>query len=319
MCLVDNFLSPTDNSIYKIETDSLENQMKSMTGYGTAKMSADGIDIQVEIKSVNSRFLDLRVYLPRELSFYEYELRKFISASLKRGAIDVRVNYNDNREPKLKLNAQKLKKYHEIVTNAIEIVGLNDSVSIEYLLNEPGVIESENNLDNDPCLKDALDKTLAEATRNLIGCTIAEGEDMKRTLSDSMDTIIQAVKELESSLSPYKKQLFENMHTRIKELLSHFKIDTLEQRLVQELALYIDKLDVQEELTRLYSHIETFKSTILHEQNEDIGKTLNFIVQEMQREANTLGSKYSTSLSFKYILIIKEEIEKDREIIQNVA
>lgn len=293
--------------------------MKSMTGYGVAKLSQNGIDVQIEIKSVNSRFLDLRVYLPRELSFFEYELRSTISKRLRRGAIDCRITFNDNREPKLKLNEQKLHKYHDVIQSAIQSLDLKDHVSIEYLLNEPGVIEVENNLDSDPNLKEILDKALSTSIDNLISCTIAEGAEMKKVFNESLDTIDKALYELETSLEPYRKQLFENMHLRITELLNHFKVDTLEQRLVQELALYIDKFDVQEELTRLHSHIETFRSTLINDKAEDIGKTLNFIIQEMQREANTLGSKYSTSLSFKYILIIKEEIEKNREIVQNVA
>lgn len=290
-----------------------------MTGFGSAKVCEHDIDIHVEIKSVNSRYLDIRVSLPRELNFYEVELRKAISSSLKRGSIDIRVNLSDKREPKLKINKQKLVKYRELIREAAIALDINDNVSIEYLMNEPGVIEAENNLEDDPLLKLLLDRSVKEAISKIEISTKNEGEDIKLILCDSLSVINDALKKLEDSLEPYRKQLFENMHNRIKDILANYKLDTLEQRLIQELAIYIDKYDVQEELTRLYSHIDTFKKTISADSSNDIGKTLNFIIQEMQREANTLGSKYSTSLAFKYILTIKEEIEKDREIIQNVA
>jgi uncharacterized protein (TIGR00255 family) len=293
--------------------------MKSMTGYGTAKFNDGEIDLQIEIKSVNSRYLDLRVYLPREINYYEAELRKTIASRLRRGAIDVRININDSRIPRIKINEQKLKLYYDLFSKAIAELNLNDTVSAEYLLNEPGVIENQIDNETDTQLKAALDNTLDKAINNLVSSTLLEGEDMRKTLSESMSTILEAVNELEDTIEPYRKQLFTNMHSRIMDLLSNLKVDTMEQRLVQELAIYIDKYDVQEEITRLKSHIETFNATLKNKSNEDIGKTLNFIIQEMQREANTLGSKYSTTKSFKYILVIKEEIEKDREIVQNVA
>lgn len=293
--------------------------MKSMTGYGTAKYNDGEIDLQIEIKTVNSRYLDLRVYLPREINYYEAELRKTIASRLRRGAIDVRININDSRIPKIRINEQKLKLYYDLFTKAISGLNMKDNVSAEYILNEPGVIENQIDNETDTQLKAALDSTLDAAISNLVASTVLEGDDMRKILSESMNTILSAVNELESTIEPYRKQLFYTMHTRIMDLLSNLKVDTMEQRIVQELAIYIDKYDVQEEITRLKSHIDTFNTTLNSNKSEDVGKTLNFIIQEMQREANTLGSKYSTTQSFKYILVIKEEIEKDREIVQNVA
>lgn len=293
--------------------------MRSMTGYGSAKQSLEGINLQIEIKTVNGRFLDMRLYVPRDLNFFEYELRKRITARIQRGSMEVRINFSDSREPALVLNSTKLKKYYEIVSSAVKELGLTDTVPIEYLLNEPGVIQNEMNLDEDTLLKKLLQDTLERAIDAHILCAEKEGANIKEVLLESMNLIKANLSELESTLEPYKIQLFENLKNRISELLAHFKVDTQEQRLVQELALYIDKFDVHEELSRLYSHIETFMNTIKKTSAADIGKTLNFILQEMQRESNTLGSKYSTSDSFKYILVIKEEIEKSREIVQNVC
>ena len=293
--------------------------MKSMTGYGKAAISRQNVDLEVEIKSVNSRFLDLRTYLPRELNFYEFPLRKLIAVKLNRGAVDVRINLTDHREPQLQLNLIKLRKFHDIIKTAMTETGQQGAVPIELLMNEPGIIENSAKLDEDEVLQELLQEAVHEAISKIEASQRAEGNDIQAVLAESIDRIAVALIEVETKISPYREELFENMHKRIRELLVTFKIDNIEQRLVQELAIYIDKYDVQEELTRLRSHIDTFKQTIGKPGVADIGKTLNFIMQEMQREANTLGSKFSTPASFQYILIIKEEIEKCREIIQNVA
>lgn len=293
--------------------------MKSMTGYGKAAISRQNVDLEVEIKSVNSRFLDLRTYLPRELNFFEYTLRKLVAASLNRGAVDVRINLADHREPRLQLNLVKLHKYHDIIKLAMSETGQEGCVPIDLLMNEPGIIENSSSLDNDELLSALLHEAIREALAAVDASQQMEGQDIQLVLAESIELIANALTGVESKIAPYREDLFENMHRRIKELLAAFKIDNIEQRLVQELAIYIDKYDVQEEITRLRSHIDTFRLTISKTEGNDIGKGLNFIMQEMQREANTLGSKFSTPESFQYILIIKEEIEKCREIIQNVS
>ncbi|HRY84889.1 MAG TPA: DUF1732 domain-containing protein, partial [Candidatus Cloacimonadota bacterium] len=267
----------------------------------------------------NSRFLDLRTYLPRELNFFEFALRKIVTAKLNRGAVDVRINLSDHREPRLQLNLVKLHKYHDIIKLAMLETGQQGSVPIDLLMNEPGVIENTAGLDSDELLSALLPEAIDEALSRVEESQKQEGKDIQLVLSDSLGKIAAALDEVETRIAPYRTELFDNMHRRIKELLAAFKIDNIEQRLVQELAIYIDKYDIQEEITRLRSHIDTFRQTINKPDSLDIGKNLNFIMQEMQREANTLGSKFSTPESFQYILIIKEEIEKCREIIQNVA
>ncbi|PKN77754.1 MAG: YicC family protein, partial [Candidatus Cloacimonetes bacterium HGW-Cloacimonetes-1] len=224
-----------------------------------------------------------------------------------------------HREPKVRLNEVKLKKYYEIVNKAVNILNLDQKIGVEFLLNEPGVIENANNLEEDEDLKVLLDSAISQALVKIDESMSTEGEGIQTVLVESMEQISLAVGSIEGTLEDYRSDLFSSMNKRISELLTNHKMDNMEQRLVQELAIYIDKYDVQEEITRLHSHIETFRNTIKQGDNSDIGKTLNFIVQEMLREANTLGSKYSTSQSFKYILSIKEEIEKCREIVQNVS
>ncbi len=291
--------------------------MKSMTGFGKSHTNNHNIECDIEIKSVNGRYLDVKCYLPRELSFFEIELRKATSKYLSRGSIEIRVNINDYREPKLRLNELKLRKYYDIIKQAQKSLEIDRDVSMEFLLNEPGVIENCNQLNEDEELHELLIHNLDMALKAICVSMEKEAKDIKDVLSRSLDKIGTALEQVENSIQPYKQELFDNMNKRINEIVGNYQLENTEQRLIQELALYIDKYDVQEEISRLKSHIDTFFATM--SQEREVGKALNFILQEMQREANTLGSKFSNNNTFSDVLIIKEEIEKCREIVQNVS
>ncbi|MDP2173375.1 MAG: YicC/YloC family endoribonuclease [Candidatus Cloacimonadaceae bacterium] len=310
--LADKYLSP-------ITDEYNGDQMRSMTGYGKAKYSENDIDLEIEMKSVNGRYLDMKLYLPRELSFFEYPVRNRISSSLSRGSVEFRLNYSDHREIPLALNEKRLLSYHALAIKAKKALGYEEPVSLEFLLNEPGVIENINQLDEDTILKDALYSTLNYALAALHQSMQQEAAGMKDVLIASVQSIEVALSEIETHIQPFKAELLENMTNRIKDLISTYQLDNMEQRLMQEMAIYVDKYDIQEEITRLRSHSETLLKALSGHEHKDIGKSLNFITQEMQREANTLGSKFSTSNTFQYVLVIKEEIEKCREIVQNVA
>lgn len=291
--------------------------MKSMTGYGKAKIQKNDMDCEIEIKSINGRFLDMRIYLPREISFFEYPIRQHIGKVLSRGTVEIRVTFADRREPALKLNEVKLVKYYELVKQAQALLDIDEDISLEYLLKEPGIIESINNLDEDEQLSELLNQTLDKAIEALELSLRAEASNIKDTLKHSSALMLKTLDNIEKEIQPFKEELYSILKHRVTELLSNFNAEMLEQRLVQELAIYIDKYDIQEEISRLKCHINTLLATL--EKEEDTGKTLNFILQEMQREANTLGSKFSTARTFTYVLTLKEEIEKCREIVQNVA
>ena len=288
-----------------------------MTGYGKAKTQRPELDIEIEIKSINGRYLDLRLYLPRDLSFFEHTVRKVISSRISRGTVDVRVSYTDHREPNVQINRTKLIKYRDIIKEAMNALDLNEEIPIELLLNEPGVIETKSSLDEDSLLAGMFNETLSKAIDQLDLSLSAEAVSIKQIIESSLESIDCALNSVESEIQPYKENLFANMQERIRDILKTNQSENLEQRLFQELAIYIDRYDIHEELTRLRSHISTMRLTM--DKPGDNGKGLNFVLQEMQREANTLGSKFSTAATFSSILIIKEEIEKCREIIQNVA
>lgn len=291
--------------------------MKSMTGFGKSRTKKDDIEVYVEIKSINGRFFDLKTYLPRELNFFEYEIRKMVASKLKRGTIELRLYIDDQREPNIAVNELKLRKHYEALKKALNILSLTQDIPLDILFREPGIFELDSKLDEDSLMLDIVRNVLHNALCELDKSLSDEGMNIKQVFIDSIDAISIALEAVKHEIQPYKDELFESMKGRIETVTKNFKIETLEQRLVQELALYIDKYDVHEEITRLESHIQLFLETINN--TEEIGKNLNFILQEMQREANTLGSKFSNNATFQNIIIIKEEIEKCREIAHNVS
>lgn len=293
--------------------------MRSMTGYGKAKYADNGIELEIEIKSINGRYLDLKIISPRELSFFDHELRKKVTHSLHRGTVEIRISYTDHREPKVRLDTTKLDKYHEIIKAAQSHLGIDEPVPLQFLLSEPGVIETGNSLDEDDVLKNALRNTLEKAIEEIKASTEAEGLQIASVLKQSMLMIDEALYNIELEILPFKTELLSKLNERVRELLAGANLENLEQRLVQETAIYVDKYDIQEEITRLRSHIGTFKTTLDKQNEPELGKTLGFIMQEMHREANTLGSKFSTAKTFSYVLTLKEEIEKCREICLNVT
>lgn len=293
--------------------------MKSMTGYGKAKFSNQDLDIEIEIKSINGRYLDLKISAPRELNFFENQVRNKVAQHLFRGTVDLRINYSDHREPPIHLDKARLAKYKELIHEAQSFMGVQDDIPLQYILAEPGVIQTLNNLDTDNTLINALESTLNEAINSLLKVTLREGNEIKKEFYKSAVKIHEATTEIQKLIDPFKQELFEKLKQRLDELLSKESREGLEQRLVLETAIYVDKYDIQEELTRLSSHLDMLTQLLDDSDGKEVGKKLNFILQEMQREANTLGSKFSTTQSFKYILVIKEEIEKCREISLNVS
>lgn len=293
--------------------------MRSMTGYAKASVVKYDICFELEIKSVNAKHLDIRTYIPRELNWIEPALRSRISEEIGRGSVEIRINFTDHREPKLLLNEKKLKKYYELIVSASSALGLKSDISLDSILKEPGMIENNAKLEEDEDLNEVLNLATDLAINKFVDSTLVEGQSIAKVLAESMEILKVALISIRDMIEPYRKSLFDDLLSRVSDILNSYKIDNLEQRLVQELAIYIDKYDIHEELTRLDSHVETFQSQLRKDPLVTVGKTLQFITQEMQREANTLGSKFSTPESFKHVLTIKEEVEKCREIVLNVT
>ncbi len=292
--------------------------MKSMTGYGKSSIIIQEMDLDIELKSVNSRFFDLKLYLPRELNFMEITTRNTLRETIKRGFIDVRVNLRDRRIPQIEMDENKLKTYWDLFQKVKVMLKTEQEISIDKVLDEPGVlIINTESLDNQE-FKTGYIKCLNEAIQKQEEMALSEGRGMCAVLSDSLEKIQVSSKNVNLAFEAYKSTLYEKYKTRIQELLKEHLTEENEKRLLMETAIYIDKADIHEELMRLEDHIKRFQAILNSNNSEETGKTLNFIIQEMHREGNTLGSKYSTPDSFQDVLIIKEEIEKIREMVQNV-
>lgn len=291
--------------------------MISMTGFGKAALSKDEYEIEIEIKSVNGKFMELKCNIPKDVNYLEPLLRSRISKNYKRGTVDLKLRYIDRTKPEITINENKLAVYSDIMHKVMRSCK-TDTMPLEYMLKEYDIIEYSNNLtDNPQFTKDVLE-TLNKAIKNQQKGAKKEGLSIKKHIFKSIDCISVAVNGIEVTIPAFRKELFEKMKSRITDLLPQSTNINLEQRLMQELAIYLDRYDIGEEINRLKEHIDTLHKTLADRAANDIGKTLNFIFQEMQRESNTLGSKYSNQHSFSNILLIKEEIEKCREIIQNV-
>jgi len=291
--------------------------MISMTGYGKALLVKDEYEIEIELKSINAKFLDIKTYIPRDILFLEPQFRSILSKRIKRGTLECRMRFIDHTEPIIEINEIKLKYFNDIMHKVMHICK-SDKVPLEFMLKEYELIEYQSSISENPqFVKDAL-STLKQAIKSQQKMAAKEGISIKRHIHNSLRKIQLAAIEIENDIPRFKQELYDNMRNRILEVLPQSDNISLEQRLMQELAIYLDRYDVHEEIKRLLEHIDTAEKTIAKRAANDIGKTLSFVFQEMQREANTLGSKYSNPYSFTQVLCIKEEIERCREIIQNV-
>ena len=285
-----------------------------MTGYGKGSAVKNNFSADVEIKSVNSRFLELFLKLPPLLSDREYELREIMKSKIKRGKINVTVQLKRNGNSDLAMvNETKLKEYISLIENIKKTAGIIEEIKIEHILNNREIISS-----SDVSLSDAefntVKKALKGALDELLKMRKNEGEELAKDLTKRIKTIEVRVvlieKEFRKSVNSYYKKLKE----RIKILTREAELD--EQRLNLELAAVADKADITEECVRLKSHIKFFIDSM--SKQAEPGKKLNFLCQELNRETNTISSKsISTSLTHNAVLI-KEEIEKIREQIQNI-
>ncbi|MBR4540088.1 MAG: YicC family protein [Clostridia bacterium] len=293
--------------------------MRSMTGYGRRQMSRDGREISVEIKTVNHRFLDLSCRLPRALSFAEDAVRKQISQTLRRGHADVNVNYLNLRldAREVRLDEGLVLQYKEALLNARQIARKERSSirdeNVEWIIQQPDVLQvTVKDEDQEAVLsllKDALDAALSD----VIAMREKEGDALKADLKLHLNETARLRNEI-ALLAPKVPKIYqEKLQARIKEL-GVKEID--EQRLAQEVALMADRCAIDEELSRLESHIGQMRQAL--EAEGETGRRLDFLTQELNREVNTIGSKASDAEITKLVVTAKTEIEKLREQVQNV-
>lgn len=286
-----------------------------MTGYGSATVASDGREITLELKSVNHRFLDINIRMPRVLMFAEDELRKAIGKYICRGHIEVNLTYRNTREDSKLITVDKaLVLQYANAFKEIGELGFENNMRVSDVARMPDVITiTQCDDDNEAVLKlilEALDKA-AEAlnkTRNTEGEKI--GIDLKQKLQHIFDISKQIEKLSENNLSEYASRL----QKRLNELLGDNKLD--EQRLHQEIAIYADRIAIDEELVRIETHINNMRDYMAG--SGEMGRKLDFFIQELNREINTIGSKSVNADIAKLVVTAKGEVEKLREQIQNI-
>ncbi len=289
--------------------------IKSMTGYGKANQEIDFRKYQVEIKSVNHRYLDISVRLPRELNYLEDYIKKAISAKIKRGKIDIFITFeNNSKEGKeIKINTQLAKNYIAELRNLANEENLLTDIQVTEIAKYPDVLSIQENQDDEK-IKFELLKVVEEATDNLIDMRKAEGEKIAEDLNKRLDIIQEKINELDKFSTGLIEEYVVKLEERIKQILKEQEID--KNRLAQEVVIYADKCSIQEEITRLNSHIAQFKNIL--QSDEAVGKKIDFIIQEMNRETNTIGSKSNSLDVTNGVIDMKTEIENLREQVQNI-
>jgi len=290
--------------------------MKSMTGYGRAKYVDDDLDLEIEVKSINNRFLDLRIKQPNYLSFLEADITRMINKNIVRGKVEVIIYLNLLNVPDLELNEDMLKAYWNLYSKAKQLVNADAHLPFSKLLSESNVIKSGRHKIDEDKIKEIVFSTLLEAISAHQKMALSEGDSMKEYCLTSISEMRSAINRMEQEFPIYKKAVYSNLKSNIENILGEFIKEDDHKKLLLETAIYIEKADVTEEIVRLNNHIDKFSS--LFKEKAELGKKLNFVLQEMHREINTIGSKFNSTKIFDDIILVKEEIEKCREIIQNV-
>ena len=290
--------------------------IKSMTGFGRAKCEYEGREYNVEIKSVNHKYSDVSIKIPRQISYLEEKVRKEILTKVSRGKIDVFITLQDYSEKgkNIKINKELAKVYISQLRELAEETGITADIDVIDISKFPEVLNISNQ-DNEEIYWDELRGVLDTALDNFVAMRETEGHK----ICDDLKVRMERIKEKVSKISSYSAGLVEEyivkLNARVKELMSTDVID--ENRLAQEIVIFSDKSSIQEELTRLDSHISQFLD-LLSNGNSPVGKKLDFIIQEMNREVNTIGSKANSTKISEGVIELKTEIEDVREQIQNI-
>ena len=281
--------------------------VKSMTGYGKESLIIDSREYQVEIKSVNHRYLDISIKLPRSLSYLEEKMKKIIASKVKRGKFDVFVNFiNNSTEGKnIKINTEIAKMYIKELKDLAESESLISDINVMEIAKLPEVLNIQNTQDDDIIEKE-LEKVMTNAVDNLISMRVAEGNKIEKDLIERLEIINEKVKEISKLSTGLIQEYVVKLEGRIKELLTDQDID--KNRLAQETVIYADKCSIQEEVIRLDSHIAQFKQIL--NSKEAIGKKLDFLIQEMNRETNTIGSKANNLAITNAVIEIKTRLRR---------
>jgi len=291
--------------------------IRSMTGYGKQNLSIEGREYQIEIKSVNHRYLDINVKIPKAISYLEETIKKEISNKIKRGKIDVFVSFENNSEEgrKIEINKQLAKLYIEQLKELAQEEKIESNIEVMDIAKIPDVLTIKVDEENSK-IKDEIKQVTQGAVTRILEMKNIEGEKISQDLLQRIRNIQSKIVEISAKSTGLIEEYVVKLEKRVKELLKNDEVD--KSRLAQEVVIYADKCSIEEEITRLKSHIFQFENLISNNQDGAIGKKLDFIIQEMNRETNTIGSKANNLEITNGVIDIKTEIEDIREQVQNI-
>ena len=290
--------------------------IKSMTGFGRCEVQKDSRKFTVELKSVNHRYLDVNIRMPKKLNFFETAIRNLLKSYANRGKVDIFITYEDLSQAQVavKYNAVLAGEYLKYLKQMEEEFGLENDIRVSTLSRYPEVFTMEEQSEDEEELWNGLKETLEGAFGQFVRTRQTEGENLKRDILAKLDRLSKLTAYIEERspqiVSEYRAKLEEKM----KELLADTQIE--ESRIAAEVILFADKICTAEEVVRLKSHISHMRNTL--DEKDEIGRKLDFIAQEMNREANTILSKANDIEVSDYAISLKTEIEKIREQIQNI-
>lgn len=290
--------------------------IRSMTGYGKQSLNVEKREYQVEIKSVNHRYLDINIKLPKSISYLEDTIKKEISAKIKRGKIDVFITFENNSQEgkNITINKELAKLYIEQLKELAQEEKILNNIEVMDIAKLPDILIVKND-EEDEKIQNELIEVVQDAISKIIEMKNIEGNKIEQDLLQRIDKIENKIVEISAKSTGLIEEYVVKLEKRIKEIL---KIEELDKsRLAQEVVIYADKCSIEEEVTRLKSHIYQFRNLISNN-NETIGKKLDFLIQEMNRETNTIGSKANNLEITNGVIDIKTELEDIREQIQNI-
>lgn len=290
-----------------------------MTGFGRGSADVDAITATVELRSVNNRFLDLKLRLPQLLSDRETEVQKALKAAFDRGriSIQVQVEREDEHVLPIEVDEEATTAYKQLLEQLRDVAGVEAPVRLEHLLHFSDIFDSREELpEDDGQTWAAVENALGEAIEQLQQMRLQEGEALEGELRSRIESIEHHLNEVEERAPERVQEAHQRLHERIDALLAERDLDP--QRIAQEAAVLTDKLDVTEECVRLHSHLNLFREALDNQNGEAVGRKLNFIVQEIHREVNTIGSKANDARITELAVVMKEDVEKIREQVQNI-
>ena len=290
--------------------------IKSMTGFGRYEYQTGSKKFTVELKGVNHRYLDVNIRMPKKFNFFETAIRTLLKQYALRGKVDIFITYEDNSESQaaLKYNETLAAEYMRYFKQMEESFGIDNDIRVSTLAHCPEVLTMEEKPDDEDALWSGLKMALEGAFAQFVETRTTEGENLKKDIIGKLDGMLEVVARVEERSPQIVAEYREKLETKVKELLGDTQID--EGRIAAEVVIFSDKICTDEEVVRLKSHIKHMKETL--EQTEGIGRKLDFIAQEMNREANTILSKANDLEVSNYAIDLKTEIEKVREQIQNI-